>query len=369
MKSSKKTMSIMSLKADYGLNVREVNNYDLPAMEADIIRLGRIVTPLIVEKVGDDYIVLQGNRRCRAGQRLHQDGSISSDLKAALGKVDVVVYEDITAKERVELINDHGGVKPLSRWEIVNSIWRASKQMLSEKEIIIMMYFQLADYTGNRKKLAGVPRDEVDANGNVVKKVDPAEREKYLSTWLHTTVGQKILQAASLGDYVARQFELTSKSEDKLLTEAERLEFQVNIDMDRIKALTKAKKADQETTGWSVSGGGASFNALLEEYKAVDAGAKEETTAPKRLSVTEVEKKAELFKSSVVSDTLKATIGDEEAKRKLLAHDETAYRHQLVTEVLSKHVGNIKDDNVRMLIMSILSGPAGGVEKTIEKFI
>src|SRR6516225_2032394 len=114
-KPVKKTVNIMDLVRRSELNVRLLNNYDIASMKAQIIDAGRILKAIICELVDGEYVVLSGFRRTWAGQELYADGSISADLKEALGKVDIIVYSNLTEKERLQLILDHGSEKPICR--------------------------------------------------------------------------------------------------------------------------------------------------------------------------------------------------------------------------------------------------------------
>jgi hypothetical protein len=320
-KPVKKTVNIMDLVRRSELNVRLLNNYDIASMKAQIIDAGRILKAIICELVDGEYVVLSGFRRTWAGQELYADGSISADLKEALGKVDIIVYSNLTEKERLQLILDHGSEKPICRTETVAAVWRLVAQMYPEKDVIRQLYFALARYTGNERKLRELPSEN-----------DPRAREKALHKWLHGTVGNYIMAAMGMGQYVRDQFILTHKAEDGLLDATVGEKVEMRCSRQRIQELSQAKSTDDKTdAGWSFASGGKSFNELIERFKAEDAGG---PTVEKitRLTAKQLEQMADNYQSDLAKSLCKRAAGQE--AEGLADLDAEAFRVQAIIKVL-----------------------------------
>lgn len=369
LKHVKKVVSIDKLTFDYAVNIRQTNNYDLPHMKEQIVSMGRIIKPLAVREMEVDLngkkekqlLVLQGNRRGRAGLELWNDPSISVELKEALSKVDIIVYTDLTPSEEISLIIDHGSEKPISRTETVVAIWRLDKQFKSEAEIISTMYFALAKYSGNEKKLRDVP-------------TEPRAKEKFLKSWLHGTVGNYVLASAKMGDFIREQFILTHRSEDKLLNEGEKVELRCS--RDRITQLSQAITADKDVNkdgkGWNVDTGGEKFNALVQKFKDEDAGLAEAEAKVSRPSVKLLKEKADVYKSPAIRTALLVAAGElaAEGGKQLLDLDDRLTLLQMKLEVLQKNEGSVKDEGVKKLVHAILNGgPAASVEEAMKPFL
>ncbi len=353
----KKTLSIKSIRADFALNIRDRENYDLASLKTQIRAAGRVIKPIVIR--GEDNMVLQGNRRYWSVVELLEEPDLPEDLREAISKLDCIVYTGLSEKETIALIIDHGGEKPISRSEVVSAVWRLDLQFFTEGQIIGLLYYALAKYSGNERKLLDVPAGP------------PKEREAYLRKWLHGTVGNQMLAAAKMGDYVKSQFLLTRKSEDRLLA-PERKEGEVTIPAEvvemkcsttRITELSAAKSADQKEGGWSPENGGTAFNALIEKFKAQDKGeASEEKT--KRPSVKELEEKADQFKSPAIRNALLVAAGQTDAGRSLVEIDDWLTRVTMVMDTLRSHVSVVSNPEVKSLIEAIISTtlPAGEVD-------
>lgn len=365
MKTTKKVININQLVVDFALNQRDENNYDIATIIPQIKEMGRILKPIVckphpTEK--DKYVPLQGNRRTLGGQAIYKEADITVEMKAALDKVDVLVVTELTPHEENTLIFDQGSEKPISRAEIVKAVWRLDKAFLKEGEIINTLYFVLARYTRNEAKLKDVPEKE------------PA-RGKFLKGWFHGTVGNQILAAARMGDYVKEQFLRTRLAEDKLLKEGETVEMR--CDTKRIVELSQAVTADKkaakdagkhENEGWSYEKGGVKFNELIEKFKLEDAtGVK--TDKVERPTIKELNEKCDQFKSSVIKKALQIAAGNMEMGKGLVDDDETLYYLEMKLEILGKNAANIKDPAVRELIGSLLHGAPGGVELALKPFV
>jgi hypothetical protein len=354
-KPTNKTVSIMSLKVDTSVNIRLVNNYDLESMKEQIRMAGCIIKPLIIR--GEDKVVLSGNRRTLAGQELYNDPSTSAELKERLSKVQVIEYTGLTEEETLQLVLDHGGEKPISKTEVVLSVWRLDKQMYSERQICTWMVNALADYTSNKRKLIELPSE-------------PGAREKAIHRWLHGTVGNYILAASKLGNYVREQFLLTHKSDDKLLEPGEKVEMK--CDRTRISDLTTARGKDQLNGTWSTAGGNATgleFDKLIEKYKEEDRSGKKDKV--ERLSQKELSDKADQFSSPGIKAAFAVAAGNQDAGRQLHDIDAANYALMLKCEVLEKHGAAITDPFVKELVRVLTnpSLPAAAVEDALKPWL
>lgn len=301
-KPTKSTKSIKNLTVDLDLNVRTKDNYDLPQMKGEILQHGRILKPIIIN--GDTNKVLQGNRRALAGQELYDDPKCPVEVKEALSKVDVIVYSGLTPEQEMAIIVDHNE-KPLGREELVRAIWRLSKQFYSEAQIILMLYYSLAKFTGNEKKINTLPKEE-PARTNALKK------------WLHGTVGNYILAAGGMGDYIRNQFLMTMRSEDGRLAEGEKIE--IKLSREAVNALTTAKNEDVREGGWDPEKGGVKFNELIEKMKAELNG--EAEAKVKRPSVKDLKEKVSAFRTGAIRKILLIAAGETGAEVQGVAEDD-----------------------------------------------
>lgn len=357
-KTNTSTRSIDTLKVDFGTNVRLQQNYDIPSMKQAIMDVGRITDPIHIRA---DGTVLRGNRRTLAGQELLADPSCPQDLAAALKKVSVVVHDVVPgSQEELAIVLDHGSQKGLNKTEVLLAVWRLDKQFLSESQIINAMYFALAEYTRNPKKA-----QEAAAIANL------RDRQEYLRKWLHGTVGNYILAANKMGDYVRNEMLKTHLADDNLLPAGDKLECRMS--RDRITQLSAAKSKDADTKaggeGWSPEQGGKNFNETLEKFKAEDRGESTEDKS-KRPTVKELTERADAFKSPAIRSALLVAAGQSQHGKDLVELDDRLHRLNLVCETLSKRIGEIQDPNVANLVKAIIgNGPAGEVELALNKLV
>ncbi len=351
-KTTTKNVNINSLKVDRGTNVRETHDYDLPAMMQSILDIGKITDTIHVRLI--DNVVLRGNRRTLAGQALLEDPTTPQEVAESLKKV-AVMFHDVTpgSTDELEIILDHGRQKGLSKTAILRTVWRMDKQFLSESQIIGLFYSALAVYTGNVKKA-----NEASAIVNL------KDRSEYLRKWLHGTVGNYILAANKMGEYIRSEMVKTHLSDDKALPAGEVVELRCS--RDRITQLSAAKTKDDPKNGgqgWNVETGGTHFNALVEKLKAEDRGEDTGEETAKRPSTKELRDRAEVFKTPAIRNTLLLAAGDKEHGKSLVDLDDQLHRLNMVTETLSKRLNDITDPNVKALIAAIIgTGPAGEVE-------
>lgn len=273
-----------TLVVDRKLNFRE--DYDVPSMIDEIKRAGCLLEP--VHAIQETNQILKGNRRITAVQALLADPTLPKDLRKELEKVDVIFYQGLTPEEITELVLDHGSQKSLSRVEIVNACWRLQKQMYTEKDTIILMYHLLARYTGNPQK----------ANEAATMSEGPA-RTKFLTDWLHGTVGNYILAAGRMGEFVREQFLLTDAAMDRKLTDEETKKLVCKMGRDRINQLASAIKKDKENGSWNQKDHGTEFDKKIAEFILKDAGGGTTENKSPKPTVTQMENAAGAMKSSL----------------------------------------------------------------------
>lgn len=357
-RSGLKKWNLADLVVRRDVNFRD--DYDVPSMKEEIVQAGRILEPL---HIAEDGTVLKGNRRTMSAQELVADPKCPQDLLKALSVIDVFVYSDMTDKEKTELILDHGSQKPLTRVEIVKATWRLQKQMYSERDIIVLLYNQLARYTGNTRKAyeaQALPAGE--------------EREKFLKSWLHGTVGNYIMAAGQMGEFVREQFLLTDLAIDRALTEDEKKQVKFATSRDRINKLASAKKADKEKGGWTVAEGGVTFNKLLEDYIAEDAGGKKPRN--KGVSAEDMEKTAESMQSGLGMAFLMCAgkLGDND-KAKVEALDCEIHRRDKIFAEVTANVDRINDTvqftgaQVKTAFQKLIAGSPDDFAKAFGTFI
>jgi hypothetical protein len=360
-KTTSKITSVDTLMVDLKTNVRLHNNYNVPGMKQSILDLGRITDPIHARLC--DSVVLRGNHRALAGQELLADPNTPQEVAAGLKKIQVV-YHDVTpgSAEELEIICDHGRQKGLCKTEVLQTVWRMDKQFLSEGQIGQLFYSALAIYTGNAKKAM-----EAQAMTNL------RERGEYLKKWLHGTLGNYMLAAAKMGEYVREQMIKTHLSDDRLLPAGDKVELRCS--RDRISALSAAKTKDSPKEGgegWTVENGGINFNALLEKFRAEDRGEDSGEEKVKRPSVKELTARADVFKSKAIRSALLVAAGDKGQGRELVEMDDQLHRTSMVFETIAKRLPEIKDVNLAALLKAIVgldNSPAGEVEFCINRIV
>lgn len=329
------------------------DDLDIPSMEVDIVDKGRIVEPLYIE--ADTMFILKGNRRGIGGNNLYKRTDIDADLREALENVPYFLVSDLTEKERTELTLDHGSQKPLSRVETIKAVWRLAQMMYSEKDIIQLLYHQLAGFTGQ-------PRKAYEASQL------PAgpERNKYLSSWLHGTVGNYLLTASQLGPVVREQVMLTELASDRALTDAEKAKVKFKASRKRVNELNTAKEKDRKSTGWNPDTGGVEFNALLVKFEQDDKNPTETPTAPTKKAMTDA---ADRMQSGFRLAFLKCAGELPEADAaKMVALDGEYYRWDKMSGAIRANLDKIQDERAKALLTFVLFGNPDEVEAAIAPF-
>lgn len=341
------------------INFRE--DYDIPSMIEEIKHAGRILEPIHVKM--EDNTVLKGNRRVAAAQQMLQDPKLPSDLKNALEKLEVLYYEGLDTKELTEIVLDHGSQKPLSRVETVNAAWRLQKQMYSETEIIVLLYNQLARFTGNTQKAYEASQLQ-----------EGPARTEFLKKWLHGTVGNYILAAGQMGPLVQEQFLLTERKQDRALTDDEKAKVQFETSRDRINKLASAKKKDRESKGWDPIQGGEEFNATIAKFIAEDAGT--DTPRARKPTPSDMVKVADSLKSPLANAYrhCAGTLTDAE-KGQIDALDTELFRQEAVKSAIRPVVDKIdlnatfKGGELKEVLRIVLAGTGEEMTKYLERFV
>lgn len=360
MKKASKIVKVpaMDLVVNQTVNYRE--DYDIPIMMEEIVFLGMVVEPLHVRK--EDNMVLKGNRRTRAVHQLLKDPKLPTDLYNAIEKLDVIYYEGLTERETTELMLDQGSQKSLSRVECVLACWRLQKQMYSEVDIITLLYHVLARFTGNTQKMYEA--------GNIPQ--GPA-RTEFLKNWLHGTVGNYILAAGRMGEFVREQFILAERARDRKLTDDEKKLIKFDPKRDRINKLASAKKKDEEGGGWNPTDGGVHFNAKIAEFIAEDNGSA--PTPSRKPTPSEMKNTADSMKSTLSKAYLHCAGELPEGQRADIdALDTELFRLEELKKALRPIVDRVEvgatfsGGEVRELMSLFLTGSGEEFAKYIARF-
>lgn len=352
-RESLKKVSANELTVNRSVNYRD--DYDIPAMREEIRQQGRILEPVHVRK--DDKVVLKGNRRIAAAQEELADPTCPAELRKALEAIDVFYYSDLTERETTELVLDHGSQKPLSRVETVKAVWRLVRQMYSERDIITLMYQQLARYTGNTKKAYEAQHLPVGQG-----------REEFLAKWLHGTVGNFLMAVGQMGEFVKEQFILTETKLDRALTKDETEKVKFDVKRDRVTQLTGAKKKDKEGAGWNPEAGGELFNALIEKFIDEDKNGKPSTN--RKVTAEQMEQTADSMHSGMRLAFLQcAGKLPESEKSKLDTLDTEYHRRDKIMDALTVDVDRVNNEEVKSLIRAILHGTNVDVTNALKAFV
>lgn len=338
-----KLIPVDKLVSDDKVNVRLSDRYDLPTIQEQIVSAGRVLKPLAVhEEANGTYTVLQGNRRYRGVKGILANPALASnpELVASISKLQCNVYKGLTETEKYAIILDHGEELPLNREEIVLAVWRAQGNMMGESEICQHMFYQLADYTKSKEKLNTIP-------------TDPTARAKYLKTWLHGTVGNRILVAGSMGPYVREQFLLTERDADGRMTEEDKAAWQIKFTTPTLAELKQCRVEDEKAGEWKSSEfSGPRFDAKLEEFREQGTGRKPKTD--KRPSAKTLTQLADHYQSSAFQNLCRMAAGEKPDGVDLNQLDATLHRAELITKLMEAHVDSISDPAVKNLIVKLL---------------
>lgn len=161
---------------DIDRNVRDSNSavfeaeYNLEPIINDIKLRGQQVA-VVAEKVGDKFQTLQGFRRENAIRRAKRDGLIYDDTAPEagkpMGKILVVVHENLNSRERATLVNDHGQRENLSRVGLQRSFEQLIKADFKEDEMVTILYGLLVSLVPVTRKIEEGP-DGVKLEGKAL---------------------------------------------------------------------------------------------------------------------------------------------------------------------------------------------------------
>ncbi len=138
-------IAVAEIVNDMSRNVREATAeaYDVEPLINDIAMRGQ-QDAATLEKIGDKYYPIKGFRRSLAIQKASERGMTYGEEAPEAGKpIDKVlafVYEDLTERERVELLLDHGQRKGLSKPELFNAFKRAFVAGYREKDVVTLLW-------------------------------------------------------------------------------------------------------------------------------------------------------------------------------------------------------------------------------------
>ncbi len=234
------------------LGITMPDTYDIDQMVTDIVEAGQINSPLTLLNTPEGLVVLQGNRRVRAGQKLQKEPTTSQGLLEHLKAVPAMVYDDLSPEEIQMLVNDQNS-KRFTRTGLVNWIWAIRATGKTAQDIVPLCFNQMADWSGSKSRAAFARIENI---------VDPIDRQKEMRKALKGTLEYEILRAYSLGDEVKKNFLLNTMVGENLKT-TEKPQFSTN--RAALEKLERAKNADG--LAWSPADGGTSFNLMLGKLK------------------------------------------------------------------------------------------------------
>jgi hypothetical protein len=168
---------VSDIDVDMSRNVREATAeaYDVEPLISDIALRGQ-QDAATLEKIGDKFYPIKGFRRSLAIKKASERGMVYGDESTEPGKpIDKVlafVYEDLSERERVELLLDHGQRKGLTKPELQNAFERAFVAGYKEKDTVTLLWSLIIQLYPPSKDIY---KDLPDKNA------DPAAYEKALA--------------------------------------------------------------------------------------------------------------------------------------------------------------------------------------------
>lgn len=210
---------ITKLHVDLQLNRRHHGNmeldYQLSQMADQILSYGRIVNPLAIEKHGDKYTVLQGNRRLLGAQRVldmtpeqcpEQYAPRLKEIQENLKLLPVRIYEKLNEFDRAEIIADDGGQLPLRNSEVIQSIFTDMRNGYSPIELMRVHYQGFARLTGKTNIAAEVAKMPLGK-----------ERDSRLRSWLNGKLAT-LQMVYRLGPKFQRHYVLDKLKQERALS-------------------------------------------------------------------------------------------------------------------------------------------------------
>jgi hypothetical protein len=171
-KSKLGTVKFHDVVVELERNPRDVDNYDITGLAADIESNG-VQTPIVVSLRQDSTLhALRGHRRLLALAEI--EGRNPERFKA-LDRVPAIIYEGLTFSEEVDLIHDHSNQRELTRKsEMYRTVASLLRNGFSEKAIALKCDSLFARMVSR----------EPEGRLNALKMPDSAERAvALLSCW------------------------------------------------------------------------------------------------------------------------------------------------------------------------------------------
>lgn len=160
-------IDLSRIEVDQTRNVREDVAYSsqrLRALEEDLALRGQ-QDAVVLELIGDKYFPIKGFRRCAALQNLqtrgvtdpttvktNEAGEPIPSSGTIFNAVNAIVYQNLSDRERIELLLDHGQREGLNKVELQMAAERSFSVAHTEKDTVVILYGLLAQlYPPTRK--------------------------------------------------------------------------------------------------------------------------------------------------------------------------------------------------------------------------
>jgi hypothetical protein len=184
------SLDLIDIKFERNVRERNVETFRDHAMQRSLSAVGQLVTAKLLKLPTGRFETIQGMKRAFNMKELqtagiidpktaerNEDGSVKVDDtgKPVGGKVfnviDAEVYEGISERERVELMNDHGTIKGLNKVELQYAAESMFDVGMTEKEASIALGYLLEHHYPATRKIKPI-YDVLGADGSVIEKGD-----------------------------------------------------------------------------------------------------------------------------------------------------------------------------------------------------
>lgn len=271
-----KIVSENNIRHDEGVEVFGVKpkrgTYDLPSMVRAILAVGRVIRPPVLNwrnpikgKWPTDYVpdygIVEGNRRIRAILIILADPSVPAEMKKSiLDNLRFDIYSGLTRDQEMMLINDQDS-KEFLRSEVVKDVFRKRLMGLTYRQMVPMMWEQIAKLTKNTKKIADIRQMP-----------DGETKDLAIHTAFRGTLDCYYIWACDLGPWTQKQVMLSEMRSDGSLTiEDEQPYFFTTVSSQvRVAALRKARKADGDKFNPYGLVEGSEFKKTADKFRAED---------------------------------------------------------------------------------------------------
>lgn len=355
-----KNMKASDLVLDYTINDRfhgslevygvKVDTYSIDILGDGIKAAGQINVPVVVD--GKDNTVLEGMRRITFAKRVVANPeAYSPELVAAMNRIPVIVYDDLTPGERLKLIHDKGDRKGLGRAETLKAVWTMYEQNFSEADISIHQVYNIAKYTGSESKLNALP-------------TELSARNKAIKNWLHGTVGNYMLGGYDCGPRVRKAMMLTDLQSDGLLPKDAdgnpTVKPEWTVKRKHVTELVAARTEDAKANEWNGTNfTGPRFNAKLSEIisgaessSGGNGGGSGDGTGAASMTIAELQKFDSRAHSLVAKATLKVAANQQVIEFPEL--DKAAARWEQVSNLLARYVTEFSDPTITDFASKVL---------------